>query len=148
MKLEQLQIVGTGLSGLCQRKLLVCQHGGSGEQAHESRNRQIRHRGCSSRRQGRWGRHQFVPQNAEQQHTESWEDYSTAPASRMPNQYLEASWQASCYLEKRACLRLAQCLPCGGASGAGALVGVGLCCPSAPAPWSAEVHCLQGWRNL
>ena len=23
-----------------------------------------------------------------------------------------------------------------------------LCCPSAPAPWSAEAHPLRGWRDL
>ena len=36
----------------------------------------------------------------------------------------------------------------GGASGAAALVGVALCCPSAPAPSSAEAHSLRGWRDL
>ena len=36
----------------------------------------------------------------------------------------------------------------GGASGAAALVAVALCCPSAPAPWSAEAHPLRGWRDL
>lgn len=41
-----------------------------------------------------------------------WEDYSTAPASRMPKQYVESSWQAACYLEKPRYMRLAQCLPC------------------------------------
>ena len=35
-----------------------------------------------------------------------------------------------------------------GASGAVALVGVALCCPSAPAPSSAEAHSLRGWRDL
>ena len=29
-----------------------------------------------------------------------------------------------------------------------ALVGVAPCCPSAPAPSSAEAHSLRGWRNL
>ena len=35
----------------------------------------------------------------------------------------------------------------GCASGAAALVGVALCCPSAPAPSSAEAHSLRGWRD-
>ena len=38
--------------------------------------------------------------------------------------------------------------PPGGASGAAALVGVALCCPSAPAPSSAEAHPLRDWRDL
>ena len=38
--------------------------------------------------------------------------------------------------------------PCGGASGAAALVGVALCCPSAPAPSSAEALRLRGWRDV
>ena len=28
------------------------------------------------------------------------------------------------------------------------LVGVALCCPSAPAPWSAEAYSLRGGRDL
>ena len=36
----------------------------------------------------------------------------------------------------------------GGASGTATLVGVALCCPSTPAPWSAEAHFLRGWRDL
>ena len=36
----------------------------------------------------------------------------------------------------------------GGASGTAALVGVALCCPSAPAPSSAEAHPLRDWRDL
>ena len=39
-------------------------------------------------------------------------------------------------------------LVCCGASGTAALVGVALCCPSAPAPWSAEAHCLRGRHDL
>ena len=35
-----------------------------------------------------------------------------------------------------------------GASGAAALVGVALCCASAPTPSSAEAHSLRGWRDL
>ena len=36
----------------------------------------------------------------------------------------------------------------GGASGAAALVGVALCCPSARDPWSAEAQFLRGWPDL
>ena len=39
-------------------------------------------------------------------------------------------------------------IPFDGASGAAALVGVALCCPSGPAPSSAEAHFLRGWRDL
>ena len=34
------------------------------------------------------------------------------------------------------------------ASGAAALVGVALCYPSTPVPWSTEAHSLWGWRDL
>ena len=40
------------------------------------------------------------------------------------------------------------CEAVGGASGAAALVGVALCCPSAPAPLSAEAYSLRGLRDL